>query len=349
MNKAQKAQERKQKFDDLNITEEEEIKIGADVSLKIRQRFGVVQDAAVHKYVSLVGTVLARADDAAEAAVDVHRARHRRRQRVCGARRLRAHHPRRARADQERSGARRRARPRDRARRAEAHGERHPKEQGRAARHQRDARRTAARSWTRWPTGPTAWCWRTRSIAATSSTPTERASCSRRRSGYAGTRAGGVSRRASPTATRTRPRRTACSPRIPRPRSASARSSSSRARSPARWCAARYTSTIKYQPTEITKIATVVEGSAGLAGSEQQKAEDKKAEDKKPEEKKKGFGLGESHANRSSTGKNEQQVSASGGARGVGADRLAKGGDNPNPVKGAFSPAELAAFKKGIA
>jgi hypothetical protein len=33
----------------------------------------------------------------------------------------------------------------------------------------------------------------------------------------------------------------------------------------------------------------------------------------------------------------------------VGADRLAKGGDNPNPVKPTISPAELAAFRKGIA
>ena len=47
-------------------------------------------------------------------------------------------------------------------------------------------------------------------------------------------------------------------------------------------------------------------------------------------------------------GKNEQQVAASGGARGVGADRLAKGGDNPNPVKPAISPADVAAFRKGI-
>jgi predicted Zn-dependent protease len=59
INKAQKAQEQKQKFDDLNVTEDEEIKIGADVSLKIRQRFGVVQDPAVHKYVTLVGTLVA--------------------------------------------------------------------------------------------------------------------------------------------------------------------------------------------------------------------------------------------------------------------------------------------------
>src|SRR6188472_775515 len=59
INKAQKAQEQKQKFDDLNITEDEEITIGSDVSLKIRQRFGVVQDPAVHKYVTLVGTLVA--------------------------------------------------------------------------------------------------------------------------------------------------------------------------------------------------------------------------------------------------------------------------------------------------
>ena len=47
-------------------------------------------------------------------------------------------------------------------------------------------------------------------------------------------------------------------------------------------------------------------------------------------------------------GKNEQQVAASGGARGVGPDRLAKGGDNPNLVKTSITAADLAAFKKGI-
>jgi predicted Zn-dependent protease len=107
--------------------------------------------------------------------------------------------------------------------------------------------------------------------------------------------------------------------------------------------AARYTSTIKYQPTDITKVATIVEGSAGLAGSEKEKPEDKKAE-----QKKRGFGLG--NLTKSVTGeKQSQQVAASGGARGVGSDRLAKGGDNPNPVKAAITPADLSAFKKGIA
>ena len=58
MRKAQEAQERKQQFDDMNVTEEEEIALGTQVSAKIRQRFGVVQDPGVHKYVALVGTVL---------------------------------------------------------------------------------------------------------------------------------------------------------------------------------------------------------------------------------------------------------------------------------------------------
>ena len=56
--RVQQAQERKQQFDDMNITEQEEVKLGAEVSMKIRQRFGVVQNPAVHKYVTLVGTML---------------------------------------------------------------------------------------------------------------------------------------------------------------------------------------------------------------------------------------------------------------------------------------------------
>ena len=55
-----KIQQAKQKYDDLNVSEEEEQKIGQDVSAKIRQRFGVVQSVPVHKYVTLVGMTLAR-------------------------------------------------------------------------------------------------------------------------------------------------------------------------------------------------------------------------------------------------------------------------------------------------
>src|SRR5439155_1515650 len=60
LNKAQKVEEAKAKLESLNVTDEEEQKLGADVSLKVRTRFGVVQDAAVHKYVTLVGTLVAQ-------------------------------------------------------------------------------------------------------------------------------------------------------------------------------------------------------------------------------------------------------------------------------------------------
>src|SRR5262249_40207900 len=63
LKKAQQAQDAKKKLDDLTFSDEEERKIGDDVSAKVRQRFGVVQDAAVHKYVSLVGTTLAKVSE----------------------------------------------------------------------------------------------------------------------------------------------------------------------------------------------------------------------------------------------------------------------------------------------
>jgi predicted Zn-dependent protease len=52
---------RAQQIRELQITDEEEQQLGAAVSERVRVRYGVVQDAAVHKYVSLVGIVLAQA------------------------------------------------------------------------------------------------------------------------------------------------------------------------------------------------------------------------------------------------------------------------------------------------
>src|SRR6188472_1493751 len=46
---------------DIQVTEAEEQQLGAAVSEKIRIRYGVVQDAAVHRYVALVGGALAAA------------------------------------------------------------------------------------------------------------------------------------------------------------------------------------------------------------------------------------------------------------------------------------------------
>src|SRR5688572_24710600 len=55
------AVKRAQQFKELQITDAEEQELGASVSEKIRERYGVVQDAAVHRYVSLVGGVLGQA------------------------------------------------------------------------------------------------------------------------------------------------------------------------------------------------------------------------------------------------------------------------------------------------
>lgn len=51
----------KDAIDSLVFTDAEEQQLGQQISDKLRARYGVVQDKAVHKYVSLVGTVLAQA------------------------------------------------------------------------------------------------------------------------------------------------------------------------------------------------------------------------------------------------------------------------------------------------
>jgi predicted Zn-dependent protease len=46
---------------DLTFSDEEEQQLGSDISTRIRDKYGVVQDRAVHRYVTLVGSVLASA------------------------------------------------------------------------------------------------------------------------------------------------------------------------------------------------------------------------------------------------------------------------------------------------
>jgi predicted Zn-dependent protease len=58
MDKLGKGAKLAQKANDLVFTEAEEVELGQKVSAEIRQRFGVVQDPAVHRYVTLVGAVL---------------------------------------------------------------------------------------------------------------------------------------------------------------------------------------------------------------------------------------------------------------------------------------------------
>lgn len=52
-----------QKVRDIQMTDEQEQQLGALVSEKIRARYGVVQDSKIHRYVALVGTVLAQASE----------------------------------------------------------------------------------------------------------------------------------------------------------------------------------------------------------------------------------------------------------------------------------------------
>lgn len=105
----------------------------------------------------------------------------------------------------------------------------------------------------------------------------------------------------------------------------------------------RYKANVHYEPTPITAIAAVPDGSSGLTGG---KEAAKPAKEDPP--KKKGFGLG-GLTQTVAPEKKSAQVSASGGARGVGPDRDAKGGTNPALIKVTVSPEEIGAFQKAIA
>ncbi|MDP2320751.1 MAG: M48 family metalloprotease [Acidobacteriota bacterium] len=108
----------------------------------------------------------------------------------------------------------------------------------------------------------------------------------------------------------------------------------------------RYAKNITYKPVAVTAIATVDPGAAGLAGGDTKAEEAKAAEKKEAEEpKKKGFGL----SRMLPTGGGEKksaQVTASGGARGVDPEKDSKGGSNPKVVPVKLVAADLAAFKK---
>jgi len=114
----------------------------------------------------------------------------------------------------------------------------------------------------------------------------------------------------------------------------------------------RYRKHVSFTPVALTEIAMVDAGAAGLAGGgtkpdakKDAKEEPKKEEAKAEEPKKRGFGLGRLMP----TGGGEQkstQVAASGGTRGVDPEKDAKGGSNPRLVAVKISAADLAAFKK---
>jgi Zn-dependent protease with chaperone function len=339
--RVQQAQERKQQFDELNITEEEEIKLGSDVSAKIRQRFGVVQDAAVHKYVTLAGTMLTEQTsrpklpwtfivldtDGVNAFAApggfVHITR--------GALAL-------IKSEAELAGVL-------------GHEIAHvaQKHTVNAIRKSKGVQMGTSEASNR---GTFLGALTNRAYDMVLENSFDRGDeldadkegiILVQKAGYAGT---GLSEFLARLAERNKGQAEknglfASHPET-QERIGKVKQLGSK---PGAVVAVRYTTNIKYQPTPLTSVATVVEGSAGLTGGGKAPA---KPEEKKAEEKKKGFGL--SNLTKSATaGKNEQQVAASGGARGLGADRLAKGGDNPNVVKPAISPADVSAFRKGIA
>ena len=346
--RVQQMQERKQQFDDLNITEEEEIKLGSDVSVKIRQRFGVVQDAAVHKYVALVGTMLTEQTtrpklpwtfivldtDGVNAFAApggfIHITR--------GALAL-------IKSEAELAGVM-------------GHEIAHVAQKHTVKAIQKSKGVQIGTSEASSNRGAFLGALANRAYDMVLENSFDRGDeldadkegiILVQKAGYAGT---GLSEFLARLAERNKGQaeKNGLFASHPETQERIGKVKQLAGSKPGAVVAARYTSTIKYQPTALTNVPTVVEGSAGLAagGKAPAKPEEKKAEEKKAEEKKKGFGL--SNLTKSTTaGKNEQQVAASGGARGLGADRLAKGGDNPNVVKPAISPADVAAFRKGIA
>jgi Zn-dependent protease with chaperone function len=58
--KLDKVVKRAEQLRDLQVTQDEELQLGAEVSARVRDRYGVVQDEAVHRYVTLVGTLLVK-------------------------------------------------------------------------------------------------------------------------------------------------------------------------------------------------------------------------------------------------------------------------------------------------
>lgn len=116
---------------------------------------------------------------------------------------------------------------------------------------------------------------------------------------------------------------------------------------------ARYKQHVTFDAVPASKIAMDVNGAAGLAGGESssssKKSDGKNASADNPPPKKKGLMGGLTSITSSKQNESSQTV-ASAGARGIGTpDRDAKGGPNKNALTVTITPAELVAFKRGIA
>jgi predicted Zn-dependent protease len=113
----------------------------------------------------------------------------------------------------------------------------------------------------------------------------------------------------------------------------------------------RYKEAITFDVKPLSEIVTTdAAGSRGLAGGSSSKPDEGEEAKKKEEEPKKKSGgfLGGLKLTKGQQAESTQ-ASASAGGRAVGKDRAAKGGDNPNKLSVPLTPAEIDAFKKGIA
>lgn len=118
----------------------------------------------------------------------------------------------------------------------------------------------------------------------------------------------------------------------------------------------RYRKTITYKPVPLAQVATVADGTRGLAGGGTRGGGASKgaapaasaAEAPAQEEPKKRRGFGLSNLARAGGGGESKsaQVVGSGGARGLDPEKDAKGGGNPAVVAVQVTPADLAAFRK---
>jgi predicted Zn-dependent protease len=112
---------------------------------------------------------------------------------------------------------------------------------------------------------------------------------------------------------------------------------------------ARFKQFISYKPVPQSQIATVAAGSSGLAsGSGSAKKADDKTAKKDDEEKpkKRGFGLGGLASSLGGGEKKSGQTVASGGARGLDPEVDAKGGPNPDVVSVSVTRADVETFRK---
>jgi beta-barrel assembly-enhancing protease len=105
----------------------------------------------------------------------------------------------------------------------------------------------------------------------------------------------------------------------------------------------RYKANVKYTPRAQAEIVGVEAGASGLAGGSAKKTDETEAE-KKDEPKKKGFGLG-GLMKPAGSEKKQAEVTGSGASRGVDTERNAKGGSNPTLVVVKLTAADLDAFR----